>query len=102
MPAVSRTMPTLEWLECSLCSTALDADRPHGLCHKCGGVLLAPALARMPGSVGDFGWGGMASTYFWTDPVKELTAVYFTQLVPSSSYPSRVELKALVHGALVG
>jgi CubicO group peptidase (beta-lactamase class C family) len=67
-----------------------------------GAVLLDPALARMPGSVGDFGWGGMASTYFWTDPVQDLTVVYFTQLVPSSSYPSRIELKALVHGALVG
>ncbi|MDU8928704.1 serine hydrolase domain-containing protein [Alisedimentitalea sp. MJ-SS2] len=65
-----------------------------------GAVLLDPALARMPGSVGDFGWGGMASTYFWTDPVHDLTVVYFTQLVPSSSYPSRVELKALVHGAI--
>ncbi|MDQ2091850.1 serine hydrolase domain-containing protein [Marimonas arenosa] len=67
-----------------------------------GAVLLDPALARMPGSVGDFGWGGMASTYFWTDPVKDLTVVFLTQLVPSSSYPSRVELKALVHGALIG
>ena len=66
-----------------------------------GGVVLDPALARSPGSVGDFGWGGMASTYFWTDPVEELTAVFFTQLVPSSSYPSRAELKALVHGALI-
>lgn len=66
-----------------------------------GGVVLDPARARSAGSVGDFGWGGMASTYFWTDPVEDLTAVYFTQLVPSSSYPSRAELKALVHGALI-
>ena len=67
-----------------------------------GGVVLDPARARSPGSVGDFGWGGMASTYFWTDPVEDLTVVYFTQLVPSSSYPSRAELKALVLGALTG
>lgn len=67
-----------------------------------GAVVLDPALTRMPGSVGDFGWGGMASTYFWTDPVERLTCVFFTQLVPSSSYPSRSELKALVHGALTG
>ena len=66
-----------------------------------GAVLLDPALARMPGSAGDYGWGGMASTYFWTDPVKDLTCVFLTQLVPSSSYPNRVELKALVHGALI-
>jgi CubicO group peptidase (beta-lactamase class C family) len=67
-----------------------------------GAVVLSPGLTRMPGSVGDFGWGGMASTYFWTDPVERLTCVFFTQLVPSSSYPMRSELKALVHGALEG
>lgn len=66
-----------------------------------GGVVLDPGRARSPGSVGDFGWGGMASTYFWTDPVEDMSVVFFTQLVPSSSYPSRAELKALVHGALV-
>ena len=66
-----------------------------------GGVVLEPARTRMAGSVGDFGWGGMASTYFWTDPIERLTCIYFTQLIPSSSYPNRAELKALVHGALV-
>ncbi len=66
-----------------------------------GAVVLNPALAKCPGSVGDFGWGGMASTYFWFDPVNDLTTVFFTQLSPSSSYPSRAELKALVHAALV-
>ncbi|WP_299946062.1 serine hydrolase domain-containing protein [uncultured Ruegeria sp.] len=66
-----------------------------------GAVILNPARARCPGSVGDFGWGGMASTYFWIDPVNDLSTVFFTQLSPSSSYPSRAELKALVHAALV-
>ena len=66
-----------------------------------GAVVLDPARARMAGSVGDYGWGGMASTFFWTDPVKELTCIFFTQLIPSSSYPNRAELKALVHGALM-
>ena len=65
-----------------------------------GAVVLDPARCRMPGSVGDFGWGGLASTYFWTDPEKQLTVVYFAQLIPSSSYPNRAELKALVHAAL--
>jgi CubicO group peptidase (beta-lactamase class C family) len=65
-----------------------------------GAVVLDPARARTPGSVGDFSWGGMASTFFWIDPVHDLSVVYFTQLTPSSSYPLRAELKALVHGAL--
>lgn len=66
-----------------------------------GSLVLSAGLSGMIGSLGDFGWGGLASTYFWTDPVEQLTGVFFTQLMPSSSYPSRAELKALVHGALV-
>ncbi len=66
-----------------------------------GAVVLNPARTRAPSSVGDYGWGGMASTYFWIDPVNALSTVFFTQLSPSSSYPSRAELKALVHAALV-
>ncbi|WP_085796371.1 serine hydrolase domain-containing protein [Falsiruegeria litorea] len=66
-----------------------------------GAVVLDPARARCPGHVGDFSWGGMASTFFWMDPVADMSVVFFTQLSPSSSYPSRAELKALVHGALI-
>ncbi len=66
-----------------------------------GAVVLDPGRARCPGSVGDFSWGGMASTFFWVDPVLNLSVVFFTQLSPSSSYPARPQLKALVHGALV-
>lgn len=66
-----------------------------------GSVVLDPARARTPGSVGDFSWGGMASTFFWVDREMNLSAVFFTQLTPSSSYPARAELKALVHGALL-
>ena len=66
-----------------------------------GAVVLDPARARAPGSIGDFGWGGMASTVFWIDRLLDLSVVFLTQLAPSSSYPSRGELKALVHGAFV-
>jgi CubicO group peptidase (beta-lactamase class C family) len=66
-----------------------------------GAVVLDPARARAPGSVGDFSWGGMASTFFWVDPVHDLSVIFFTQLSPSSSYPARPQLKALVHGALL-
>ena len=65
-----------------------------------GACVTSPAVMGVPGSVGDFGWGGMASTYFWCDPVHDLTCIFFTQLVPSSAYTSRAELKALVHAAL--
>ncbi|WP_424986691.1 serine hydrolase domain-containing protein [Microbulbifer sp. S227A] len=67
-----------------------------------GSVVLEPGRVRSPGNVGDFSWGGMASTFFWIDPVLDLSVVFFTQLSPSSSYPARPQLKALVHGALTG
>ncbi|MGH1357073.1 MAG: serine hydrolase domain-containing protein, partial [Thalassovita sp.] len=66
-----------------------------------GSVVLEPGRTRVPGNVGDFSWGGMASTFFWTDPVLDLSVVFFTQLSPSSSYPSRAELKALLHAAVM-
>ncbi|MCW8842191.1 MAG: beta-lactamase family protein [Rhodobacteraceae bacterium] len=67
-----------------------------------GAVVLDAARARVPGSVGDFSWGGMASTFFWVDRETGLSVVFLTQLSPSSSYPARAEMKALVHAAMVG
>ena len=66
-----------------------------------GAVVLDPGRAGTPGNVGDFSWGGMASTFFWIDPVADMSVIFLTQLSPSSSYPARPELKALVHGALL-
>ena len=66
-----------------------------------GWVMLEPEKSQMMGSPGDFGWGGMASTVFWVDPIEDLTIIYLTQLLPSSHYPLRKELRALVYQALV-
>ncbi|MEO0750350.1 MAG: serine hydrolase domain-containing protein [Pseudomonadota bacterium] len=65
-----------------------------------GAVVLDPARARCIGSVGDFSWGGMASTFFWVDPTLRLSVVFMTQLAPSNSYPLRSQIKSLVHSAL--
>ena len=64
-------------------------------------VMLDPGRAKTLGSRGDFGWGGMASTAFWVDPALDLSVVFLTQLMPSSSYPLRKELRALVYSSLV-
>jgi CubicO group peptidase (beta-lactamase class C family) len=66
-----------------------------------GSVTIDPVKAKVPGSVGDFGWGGAASTTFWVDPVEDLVCVFMTQLLPSSTHPIRSQLKQLVHQALV-
>jgi CubicO group peptidase (beta-lactamase class C family) len=52
-------------------------------------------------SPGEFYWGGMASTSFWVDPAEEVTAMLFTQLMPSGIHPLRPQLHQLVYSALV-
>jgi CubicO group peptidase (beta-lactamase class C family) len=66
-----------------------------------GAVMLDPARAQTLGNPGDFGWGGMASTVYWVDPAEDMVVIFVTQLMPSSSYPNRKELRALVYSALV-
>jgi CubicO group peptidase (beta-lactamase class C family) len=63
-------------------------------------VNLSPAQSLLSASAGDFSWGGMASTYFWVDPAEELSVVFLTQLLPSSTWPNRKELRALVYQAI--
>jgi CubicO group peptidase (beta-lactamase class C family) len=57
------------------------------------------ARTLLPGSAGDFFWGGMASTYFWIDPSEELIVIFMTQLMPPNTYPLRRELRTLVYSA---
>jgi len=64
-------------------------------------VLLNPARAKVLGSVGDFGWGGAASTTFWIDRNEGIIAAFYTQLLPSSTWPLRPYFKNLVYQALV-
>ncbi len=64
-------------------------------------VVIDPPRTLIPCSQGEFYWGGMASTAFWVDPVEEVTAVFMTQLIPSSTYPIRRELRTLTYGALM-
>ncbi|MFC0589356.1 serine hydrolase domain-containing protein [Novosphingobium aquiterrae] len=59
------------------------------------------AKTMIPGSVGEFYWGGMFSTAFFVDPVERVTMVFMTQLSPSSAYPIRRELKTLIYSALL-
>jgi CubicO group peptidase (beta-lactamase class C family) len=52
-------------------------------------------------SDGEYAWGGAASTAFWVDPAEQITALFFTQLLPSSSHPIRSQFRTLVYQALV-
>ncbi|HSV03696.1 MAG TPA: serine hydrolase domain-containing protein [Phenylobacterium sp.] len=63
-------------------------------------VVFDPPKTLIPCSKGEFYWGGAASTAFWVDPLEEVTAVFMTQLLPSSTYPIRRELRTLAYAAL--
>jgi CubicO group peptidase (beta-lactamase class C family) len=54
----------------------------------------------IPGSKGEYFWGGAASTFFWVDPEEDLAVVFLTQVLPSSAYPVRRELRTLVYSAI--
>jgi CubicO group peptidase (beta-lactamase class C family) len=63
-------------------------------------VVLDPTPGRVPITEGSYYWGGLASTAFWIDPAEELTAMFFTQLIPSSQHPIRPQLRQLIYSAL--
>ena len=64
-------------------------------------VMLDPARAQVLGTPGEYAWGGAASTAFWIDPAEEMAVVLLTQLMPSSTYPIRRELRVLTYQAIV-
>ena len=51
--------------------------------------------------LGDYSWGGAASTAFHVDPVEDITVSFYTQLLPSSTLPIRNYLRALVNQAIL-
>ncbi|MDA0166573.1 beta-lactamase family protein [Solirubrobacter ginsenosidimutans] len=64
-------------------------------------VVLDQARTKTAGTAGELAWGGLASTAFWVDPAERVTAQFFTQLIPSSTYPLRSQLRQLTYQALV-
>ncbi|OLT11534.1 serine hydrolase [Pseudonocardia sp. CNS-139] len=64
-------------------------------------VVVDAAAGKQLTHEGEYAWGGLASTAFWVDPAAEVTALFLTQLMPSSTYPIRPQLRTLVNQALV-
>ncbi len=64
-------------------------------------VITDPARYGIAASLGEYSWGGLASTAFWVDPVEDVCVVFMTQLMPSSTYPVRRELRTMVNAAIV-
>lgn len=65
-----------------------------------GSVVQDVVAGQQPGSEGTFSWGGLASTFFWIDPVEEIIGIQMTQLMPSSTYPMRPQFQQLAYAAI--
>lgn len=81
----------------SLFSEATNAGVGFGLGFA---VTIDVAPTLVPGSAGEFYWGGMFSTAFHIDPVERLIFVFMAQLSPSNSYPVRRELKTIIYSSI--
>ncbi len=55
----------------------------------------------VPGTVGEFGWGGAYHSTYWADPQEGIVVVYFTQLLPAGGLDDHAKLRALVYQALM-
>lgn len=63
-------------------------------------TLVDPAEGGTNGTIGEFGWNGMAGTYVAMDPEKQLTIVYMQQMVPSLEEEVQLRLRNIIYGCL--
>ena len=64
-------------------------------------VRTAPGMSPVPGSVGEYFWGGVTGTYFWIDPAEDLIAVFLSQ-APDRRLYYRYLSRQLVYAAITG
>jgi CubicO group peptidase (beta-lactamase class C family) len=63
-------------------------------------VTMNPSQTLIAGSPGEYAWGGAATTSFFIDPAEELITIFMTQVLPSSAYPIRREIRTMVYAAI--
>lgn len=64
-------------------------------------TMLDPARAGINGSVGEWGWDGMASTCMWIDPKEELYAVFMIQLIPYNAFGVLSRFQQMMYSAII-
>lgn len=63
-------------------------------------VMIDPASGGCNGSLGEFGWCGMAGTWVMIDTKEKLSAVYMQQMFPNFEAYHQPRLRAVIYGAL--
>ena len=64
-------------------------------------VHLGSDKSQVIGSVGEYAWGGAASTAFWIDPREDLIVIFLTQFMPNATFNFRNQLKAIIYPAIL-
>ena len=64
-------------------------------------IMHDPAAAGLPGSAGEFGWGGAYHSTYWADPKEEMVVVYLTQIIPAINLDDQQKLRTLVYQAII-
>ena len=64
-------------------------------------VILDRVKSQQMGDEGEYSWGGAASTIFWINPKEQLIVIFMTQLMGSSTFDFRGQLKNIIYSAIV-
>jgi CubicO group peptidase (beta-lactamase class C family) len=64
-------------------------------------VIIDLIKSQQIGSIGEYYWGGAASTIFWIDPSEDLIVIFLTQLMPSNTFNFRGQLKSIIYSAII-
>jgi CubicO group peptidase (beta-lactamase class C family) len=58
--------------------------------------------AALPGSLGEYGWGGLAGTFFFVDPAEEMIVLVMTQVIDNQARRMRLrrDLRTLIYSAM--
>ena len=65
-------------------------------------VTLDPVRVGIPGTQGEFAWGGMASTAFFVDPLEDMAVIFMSQVIADTARRVRLrrDLRTLIYGAM--
>jgi len=63
-------------------------------------VRLDVGAAGVPGSEGEYGWGGAYHSTYWVDPTENLIVLYFTQVIPANELDDHQRIRALIYSAI--
>lgn len=64
-------------------------------------VLTDLGQCEILGSVGEYGWSGAASTYFWIDPEEEFIGIQMAQFQPSGYHLIREDFRVMAYQSII-